>query len=223
VESLQDPTSPQSKAAEWILKECEAEVPIDPCTPSQLEYNEQRYALAVLYFSLTGDGWNDGSNSNLDPSAPAGTWMSSLDYCEWGTEISGANGSYNQLVCNDEGHVINLNLQTNNLIGSIPPEIGVLSYLTSYISFTNAQSGQIPSTLGLITPLETFDVEFNNMDGTLFQEEYMTSLTNLVNWRTSNNNFVGSIPSEIGLWTKLQNLWVSDNVIQVVYRLRLAV
>jgi len=111
VETLSDPTSPQSQASAWILEECNADVPIDPCTSSQLILNEQRYALAVMYFSLTGDGWNAGSNAGLNKDSPAGTWMSGLNYCDWGTEISGANGSYNQLVCDEFGNVLNLNLR----------------------------------------------------------------------------------------------------------------
>ena len=101
------------------------------------------------------------------------------------------------------------------MMGTIPPEIGVLVYMTSYISFFNAQSGPIPTTLGLIAPLETFDVESNNMSGELFQPEYSgpDGLKNMVNFRASVNNFAGTIPSEIGLWTRLQNLWFADNEI----------
>ena len=106
-------------------------------------------------------------------------------------------------------------IESNNMIGPIPPEIGVLVYMTSYISFFNAQSGPIPTSLGLIEPLETFDVESNNMDGDLFQPEYAgpEGLENVVNFRASLNNFRGTVPPEIGLWTKLQNLWFADNEI----------
>ena len=102
-------------------------MPIDPCTASQILLNEQRYALAVMYFSLGGDNWNagknpgnnpgnnrkarNGRNTRVDKGAPSGTWLSGLNYCQWGTEISGANGSYNQLVCDEFGNVLNLNLR----------------------------------------------------------------------------------------------------------------
>ncbi len=101
------------------------------------------------------------------------------------------------------------------MAGTIPPEIGVLVYMASYISFFNAQSGPIPTTLGLIRPLETFDVESNNMEGNLFQPEYIgpDGLTNIVNFRASMNNFDGSIPTDIGLWTNVQNLWAAENEI----------
>jgi len=231
VDQLQFTNSPQYLASEWILEECDASVPIDPCTASQILLNEQRYALAVMYFSLGGDNWNagknpgnnpgnnrkarNGRNTRVDKGAPSGTWLSGLNYCEWGTEISGANGSYNQLVCDEFGNVLNLNLQSNNMIGPIPPEIGVLVYMTSYISFFNAQSGPIPTSLGLVAPLQTFDVESNNMEGELFQPEYSgpNGLTEVVNFRASLNNFRGNIPNEIGRWTRLQNLWFADNEI----------
>ena len=101
------------------------------------------------------------------------------------------------------------------MAGQIPPEIGILVYMTTYIAFFNAQSGPIPTSLGLLKGLETFDVESNNMDGVLFQPEYVGTegIRNIVNFRTSLNNFVGSIPTEIGELTKLQNLWFADNQI----------
>ena len=99
------------------------------------------------------------------------------------------------------------------MAGEIPPEIGALVYLTSYISWFNAQTGPIPTSLGLIAPLETFDVESNDMGGDLFQPEYSgpEGLTELVAFRASLNNFGGTIPTEIGRWTKLRNLWFADN------------
>lgn len=101
------------------------------------------------------------------------------------------------------------------MVGNIPPEIGTFFAMTSYISFFNAQTGPIPSTLGYILPLETFDVESNNLDGPLFQPEYAgpDGLREIVNFRASLNNFIGTIPAEIGQWTKVQNLWFADNQI----------
>ena len=41
--ALEDPASPQARAASWILEECDASTPIDPCSQNQLILNEQRY------------------------------------------------------------------------------------------------------------------------------------------------------------------------------------
>lgn len=111
VAALDDPTSPQSKASNWIVEECDADVPIDPCTESQIFLNEQRYALAVMYFSLGGDQWNEGANPTLNKDAGEGVWMSGLNYCDWNSEVSGANGIYSQLICDEFGNVMSLNLR----------------------------------------------------------------------------------------------------------------
>ena len=112
VAALDDPNSPQSRAEAWILEECDGTIPIDPCDESQLILIEQRYALAVMYFSLGGDGWNTGSNPSLDKSAAEGVWLSGLNYCDWSTEISTFGLPYDQLVCDEFGNVLNLNLRT---------------------------------------------------------------------------------------------------------------
>lgn len=112
VDALDDPSSPQYQASEWIIEECDTDPPIDFCTETQIILNEQRYALAVMYFSLGGDGWNAGANPGLARDAGEGTWLSGLNYCDWGAEISGAGGeSYDQLLCDEFGNVLNLNLR----------------------------------------------------------------------------------------------------------------
>ncbi len=50
------------------------------------------------------------------------------------------------------------------------------------------------------------------MDGELFKPEFY-GLQEIVNFRASLNNFRGTIPTEIGQWTKLQNLWFAQNFI----------
>lgn len=113
VETLDDPNSAQSKATEWIVEECGADPPIDPCDVNQIMLNEQRYALAVMYFSLGGDNWNSGSNAGqVADNAEVGAWMTGKNYCEWGPEIEAQGGDkYKQLVCDEFGNVQQLNLR----------------------------------------------------------------------------------------------------------------
>ena len=59
-----------------MLEECSDPCPTNLCTTVA----KQRYALAVVYFSMGGDGWERGSNPGLDKS---GTWLSGCNYCEW--------------------------------------------------------------------------------------------------------------------------------------------
>ena len=110
VPTLDDPNSPQSRASDWILEECNLGA-IKYCSESEMLLNEQRYALAVMYFSLGGDDWNDGANLGQARDSPPGTWLSGSNYCDWGAEISGTGGSYDQLICDEFGNVQNLNLR----------------------------------------------------------------------------------------------------------------
>ena len=140
-ELLDDPLSPQSLAADWILEECDATIPIDPCTESQIILNEQRYALAVMYFSLSGDGWNNGANPGADKGAGAGVWLSGLNYCDWGVEISSeTGGSYNQLVCDDFGNVLNLNLRECFIIICLTPLLRWLVFEITKTNYSNSIS-----------------------------------------------------------------------------------
>jgi hypothetical protein len=59
------------------------------------------------------------------------------------------------LLCQNILHLYLVPTESNNMVGNIPPEIGTFFAMTSYISFFNAQTGTIPSTLGYILPLET--------------------------------------------------------------------
>ena len=99
--ALEDPNSAQSMARDWILKECDADPPIDPCDESGINLIEQRYALAVLYFSLGGDDWYGGANPGQDPSAPAGKWLSGLNFCNWAAW---------RLDCDEDGNAVTINL-----------------------------------------------------------------------------------------------------------------
>ena len=83
-ETLLDVGSPQYKAANWIADE----------DPMQLDINdpgfEQRYAMAVFYYSLDGDNWNSKSG-----------WLSGESECSW-EHVEGPgclDGCINEKVC----------------------------------------------------------------------------------------------------------------------------
>jgi len=101
-------------------------------------------ALVALYNSTGGDNWTDHTGWNV-------TNMP----CSWyGVSCSG-------------GHVSQLSLSSNQLTGTIPPELGQLSNLTRLYLYSNQLCGKIPSELmnltNLYSPPNGLNLENNNL------------------------------------------------------------
>jgi hypothetical protein len=77
----------------------------------------QKYALATLYYSANGDSWYMNT-----------LWLDSDDECNgwWGVS------------CTNTGAVSQLALYSNNLEGTVPPEIGLLTLLGERVSWKQA-------------------------------------------------------------------------------------
>ena len=88
----------------------------------------ERYSLAVLYFATEGDHWADNS-----------FWLSGTSVCVW-----------QFLPCSNDS-VSRLDLNSNNLLGTIPSEIGNLVALERIDLWNNAITGDIPTELGHLT------------------------------------------------------------------------
>ena len=102
-DSLKDHSSPQHAAYGWLLQDTKQNLNL----PNDRIL--QRYALATLYYSTNGDSWSVSNN-----------WLSSQNECTWYTSFVG-------YVCDSENHYMELDLQGNNLKGSLPMEILMLS------------------------------------------------------------------------------------------------
>ena len=138
---------------------------------------------------------------DLATSLDAG-WLLSADPCTWfGVTCS-------------SGHVIWLKLPTNNLTGSIPPELGNLTALevldlrlNSFLG--NQLSGPIPAELGNLTALMWLNLRSNNLTGSIPAE--LGNLTSLLYLDLDRNNLTGSIPAELGNLTSLISLDLARN------------
>eukprot|EP00957_Ditylum_brightwellii_P096605 7357589-Ditylum_brightwellii.AAC.1 len=117
------------------------------------------------FFTATG-GEKWGNNEG---------WMDeTVPHCNW-----------HGITCNYEGYVYWIGLSDNQLIGSIPSEVGLLSGLTFLYLENNQLTGSIPSVVGLLSHL-----------GELYLR---------------NNQLIGSIPSEVGLLSELTFLYLDNN------------
>merc|ERR1712238_255055 len=95
-----------------------------------------RYILALVYFELNGDDTvHISSKNNVNELGPQ--WLSAKSICAW----MGVS-------CEKNGHVSVLSLESENLKGRIPSELGQLEFLTKINFRNNAISGNIPLSFG---------------------------------------------------------------------------
>jgi Leucine-rich repeat (LRR) protein len=180
---LADVATPQGQAVQFLANED----PLDPdlCTYPTLE---QRYGLSTLYFATNGDTWTNNSG-----------WLGPTPECEW-----------LGVICNDNVVATNVTLEENNLVGSIPNEISTLPELDRLELAVNGLVSSIPSTIANLTKLVVLDLEANNLTGNPFGNGLL-DLPILKQVFLSSNSFTGSIPSDIGSLTLLEEFWIAGN------------
>ena len=146
----------------------------------KIEYD----ALLALYDSTDGDNWADSTN-----------WLA--DTAPW-------FGVYTE-----NGHVVELWLDNNQLSGPIPAALGNLANLRLLQLSDNQLSGDIPVELGGLTNLIYLWMGGNQLAGAIPAE--LGGLMNLQSLSLSANQLTGGIPSEIGALSKLNDLWLDRN------------
>jgi len=111
-----DQESPQFKSLQSLQQWMAFGLP-----PSQLRRTTkkslvQRWVLGVLYYSTSGQNWIKGSDD----------WMGDDDACDW-------FGKNDQGTCNSEKLVTSLDLGSNNMRGTLPKELSLLTTLSKFI------------------------------------------------------------------------------------------
>ena len=166
--------------------------PSSGTTPYEYIINTNSYtqdnALMALYNSTDGEHWTH--SDNWDSGHP----------CE---------DNWRGVYCNDEGEIIRLYLHSNNLTGTIPPEIGNLTSLKELLLYSNDLTGTIPSEIGNLTSLEGVYLNNNNLMGSI--PVTIGNLRSLKYLFLYNNQLTGSIPVEIGNLIKLKKLYLYNN------------
>lgn len=140
-----------------------------------------RAVLTTFYRATAGDDWK--RNDNWLSTAPLGEWFGV------GTD--------------DRGRVTELNLQSNNVSGPLPPALGDLSELRSLTLWHNPLTGPIPPELGKLTRLSDLNIAGdadNELEGPIPPEIGNLPLTEL---SLFSDRLQGPIPPELG---NLRNL-----------------
>ena len=134
--------------------------------------------LIALYNETNGPNWTNNEN-----------WPSEAPLDEW-----------HGVTTDTDGRVTVINLDENNVNGSIPSEIRQLDMLENLSFRDNQLSGTIPTELGQLTMLSRLDLASNRLTGTI-----PNSISELINLRIldlQSNQLTGAVPSKLGnfLW-----------------------
>ena len=191
---LLDPTSSQHQAFQWLLNNDTLALYAGVNNTDIMI--QERYLLMLLYFATSGPEWLNQHK-----------FSTGSQHCQW-TLDNGDNG----ISCNEAGHVTWIILSSNNLIGSLPAELGYLDALVHICLNTNMITGSLPSTFGRVTSLQQLDLGFNLMNGTLPTEIF--ELKDLQILGMDNNKITGTIPWNIGNCESLSLLSFYHNELQ---------
>jgi hypothetical protein len=166
-ESFSDPQSPQTRALDWLANRDGLKLEVN--APNLI----QRYTLAVLFYSTGGENWRRDLN-----------WLSDEHECQWNAE-----GGIRS--CTQDNEVKDISLW-NNLKGSIPNELGVLTKLEILYLARNSLQGTIPTQLGLLTDLTYIGLHVNSLVGSV-PSIFMGNLTKLKTIYLQKNYLTGTI------------------------------
>jgi hypothetical protein len=111
----------------------------------------ERDALIAIYNNLGGPNWTHNDNW-LGPEGMEGQW--------WGVVLN-----------DDVTHVKMLSLSSNNLAGTMPPEVANFMELDWGFDFSNNHiSGEIPKELFSLNKIVTINFSYNNLAGSIPKE-----------------------------------------------------
>ena len=146
-----------------------------------------RVSLARLYEATNGPDWTDNTN-----------WLTDTHVKEWyGVTV----GLFGQLTI--------LNLNNNNLGGSIPMDVGQLWPLEELNLGSNQISGEIPATIGKLEYLGKLNLSDNQLSGEI--PAGLGRLEELEVLALDRNELTGELPAELGNLANLRELHLQEN------------
>ncbi|KAK9950248.1 hypothetical protein M0R45_005749 [Rubus argutus] len=126
-------------------------------------------------------------------------WSTTTPLCDWVGVTCAAH----------HHRVAVLNLSYMGLAGTIPPELGNLSFLVELLLQNNSFHGTLPSELAHLRRLKVLSFIFNSFMGTI--PPWIGSLSKLQGLILSGNKFSGSIPTTLFNLSALQVIKLSYN------------
>jgi Leucine-rich repeat (LRR) protein len=143
------------------------------------------------------------SHVTSDPLQAMVSWGNqSIPMCQWNGVECGLRGRRH-------GRVVALDLTDLNLVGTITPALGNLTYLKRLHLYNNRLQGSLPAELGDLQELTDLNLRHNSIEG-----QIPASLSNCRRIKKIwlyDNNLEGQIPSELALLRDLEVLAVGEN------------
>ncbi|XVE61796.1 hypothetical protein DITRI_Ditri06bG0067900 [Diplodiscus trichospermus] len=134
-----------------------------------------------------------------DPFHIMASWNNSVHYCSWvGVTCRPSNG-----------RVVILNLEGRKLVGSIPPSIGNLTFLTGINLKNNSFHGAIPQEIGRLLRLQHLNLTYNSFGGKI--PTNLSHCSGLRSLTFAYNGFFGQIPNHLSSLSKLKILELGAN------------
>ena len=194
---LDDPTSPQFLAADWVANDdlLQAELPSDVLV--------QRYILAVFYFSTVGDEWEECSR--FTKCNVGFSWLDGdKSECLWHGVRCNANKQVEKILI---GNQVPLG---NNLKGTLPAELAQLTNIVSLVLIEGLIEGTIPSEYGQWSNLNTIFIQDHLLNGTI-PEELIANGGGLEMLALGGNMLSGTIPKGLASMPELRDLQLVGN------------
>lgn len=200
-DKIRDNSFPQGLATTWLLEETGQ---FRVCPQDDTCSLEQRWVLAVIYFSTGGPEWFQCSANPSatdacgaeEPFVGDSRFLSDTSECDW-AGISCVQGC-----------VTEVEFEKNNLVGTIATEIGLLKELRIWGMEQGGLTGPIPTEIGELSKLIFLDLDFNAITGSISTQ--LLSLSNLTQLDLNDNQMTGSV-SGIGVYPRLEFLQLHKN------------
>jgi hypothetical protein len=162
----------------------------------------QRYALLTLWFqpAFTNTRWYYG-------------WLVSANECYWrgiscaSINLGGTVGTQNVVTAFVSYDIAFLN--RNDMKGTIPADLGLLTAMEIFNATSNSLTGTLPASIIQWTALLSFGVPSNELTGTL--PASIGQWTALTRFDVGGNALTGTLPASIGQWTALTYFGVPFN------------
>ena len=164
--------------------------------------SDEYEALHELYTALDGQHWDWATAGDLH-SIP---W-------NFSENANPCLDHWQGLVCDYRTdpilHILEIDLSTYNLVGSIPASIDTFALLSSLQLSHNHITGRIPNSIGNLTNLIDLRFMENRLTGPI--PESFGKLTNLQIFLLLDNQLTGTLPSVLQELTSLQNFGIGFN------------